>query len=333
MATISEALEVVVKADSSPFNSVMNDLPKTAGQAVKKIEASIIGMGKVMAKTAAAATAAMGGIFVYSLKKSAEAEAAFANLAGLFREPISALGEYKASITELSKATGINAVESTRAYYQAISAGFRSVDDAKAIVTAAAKAAIGGGVATETAVDAITRVLSAYNMTGAQAEHVSDLLFETVNRGVTTFPQLAAGIGDVAGLAAKAKIELADLLSTVATMTKTMSTEKVMTSINGIIASFIRPTDAAKAAAAEYGIILDTMALANGQFGKTMQALSALTAEEFARIFPNVEALKGALAATGAGAKELMENIRAMEGAGGATANAYEKQWGTLSET
>jgi len=330
MATLSEAIKVTIDASAESFKKVMDSLPGIAKKSIGKVGQTVLGLTKTFLKLGTVITATFTGFAVLALKKSAEAEKAFANLAGLFRESIDELSEYKDAIDKLGVQYGVSTVEMTEAFYQSVSAGFRSIEDATGVVEAATKAAIAGSAELPTAVEAITRVLNAYNLAGTDAQKVSDLLFQTVNYGVTTFAELAPNIGIVAGMAAKAELSMEELFGAIATLTKQMPLAEAITSLNMVITGFLKPTEDARNAARSLGIDLSAAGLATHGLHDAMAKVADLSAEQQAELFPNIRALRGIMSMASDGAKEFEQNIGAMNEATGATMNAFGKQSDTL---
>nr|NIM04066.1 hypothetical protein [Armatimonadota bacterium]NIO95547.1 hypothetical protein [Armatimonadota bacterium] len=167
MATLNEALTLEFKGDATHYMKALGKIKRNTKSAVAGMSANFLSLGKTMAKVGAVGVAAFGGFAAVAISKAAKAEKSFANLAGLFKESTAELKGYRDEIDRISWAMGRDTVQVTEAFYQAaISAGYRSIEDSAAIVEAATKAAIAGSSEIPTAVDAITRTLTAYNLAG-----------------------------------------------------------------------------------------------------------------------------------------------------------------------
>jgi len=112
-----------------------------------------------------------------------------------------ALGD---AVGDQSKAFGSMPTETAKGFYQAISAGASSVEQATEAMTAANKLAIGGVTDIETAVDGLTSSMNAYGGEAGSFTDISDSMFTAVKAGKTTIGELANSIGAVAPLAAQA---------------------------------------------------------------------------------------------------------------------------------
>lgn len=322
MATLSTALNIKVGVVSSALTADLSKVTNNVGKTLRNIEKkAITSLGKI----AKYGTVALAGIAVGALKGAGDAEKAWLKITTLFKEGQDELKGYRDLMTEVAYESGRSMPEIGEAVYQAVSAGFRDLAAATNIVKAATKAAVAGDVELATSVDAITRVLNAYNLEGDKAAHVSDLLFQTVNYGVTQFSELAPVIGMVAGSAGKAGVKIEELMSTLAVMTKYMPTTEAATSLNAIIMGFLKPTEQAKEAAHQYGIELSQVTLATKGLAWAIQKVSELSAEQSAELFPNIRALRGVFAAGSQAGKELTDTLEKFNDVQGVTEQASGK--------
>lgn len=202
-----------------------------ASKRIKKVGAAFLAVG-------AAGAIALGT----AAKSAADFEKGMREvntLVGMSEDSLKSLSE---QTLLLSSTMGIEAVDSTKALYQAISA---SVPPAEAIefLGTAMRAAVGGVTDAETSVDALTTVINAFGMEASEAENVADLLFTTVKAGKTTFPELSESIGQVAGVASAMGVSFEELTAITSTATRAVgSTRIVMTGIRSAIISLAKPT-------------------------------------------------------------------------------------------
>lgn len=361
MSTLSEALSIKIMADATHYHRALRNVVVGSAESVQKIGRNFQSLGKEFMKVGGLLTASIGGAVAISVKEYAAAEREFAAITGLFKESKSELHAYKEAIDEIAWAMGTDTVQTTKGFYQAISAGFRSVEDARGVMEAATKASIAGSTDMDVAVQAITRTLNAFGRSGEDANKVFDLLFQTVNYGVTEFKLLAPVIGRVAGTASAAKISMEEMFAAIAVVTKALPTEEAIVAVNQLLLSFIKPTDAAKEAAAAMGVQLNATELASKGLANIMdqiitklgvtenqmkrletategadytQALAEVfgnASEQLAALFPNVRALRGALALATGGGKEFQSTLEAMKDSAGAGEKAFRDQESTLS--
>lgn len=216
--------------------------------------------------------------------------------------------------------------------YDVVSSGFYAAD-AVTVLNASAKAASAGLSTTANAVTAVTAVLNAYGLSAASANDVSDVLFETVNLGVIRFEEMTSVLGDVVGLAAAAKVPIADVGAAIATMTLTgLSSNESGTSLNRLLQSIIAPGDALSRVFKQLGYESGAAALEEKGLAGVMEDLRVVTGGSVAgylSLFPQIRAARGAFALAANEGKTYAriqgqigdENVRA-----GATQRAFDEQ-------
>lgn len=301
--------------------------------------------------------AAVAGGMGVAVKASAEFEAEMRNVNSILKESEPVFRALSESVLALSGKVGQAPEILARGLYDIASSGFNGAEGLQ-VLEASAVAATAGITDTATASRAITAVLNAYGMSADQSGRVSDVLFKTVERGVLTFGELAQNIGDVISTAAQAKVPIEEVGAAIATMTRAgIQAPEAVTSLNQMLLSFIRPTEQAKAAAQHLGLELTATNLAAKGLGGVVQEMTgalkigvddldamqqagaseaeimALVAdrsgkatEALAEFFPNVRALRGALALASQGGKEFSADVQAMAQATGASASAFAEQ-------
>jgi|GEM_PF-980532 len=128
-----------------------------------------------------------------------------------------------------------DAIELAKAYYQIVSAGYDGAAGLN-LLDVANRAATAGITDTKTAADGLTTILNAWGKDASEAENVADILFKTVEKGKTTFPELASNIATVAPMASAMDISLEEITGAIATLTKQGNTTPVaMTQIRQAI--------------------------------------------------------------------------------------------------
>ena len=86
-----------------------------------------------------------------------------------------------------------------------------------------------------------TKAKNAWGDAAGSFENISDILFQTVKKGVTTFPELAKALGNVAGTASQAGISMQETMAAFAALTKvTKSSNISMTYLRNLIVAIIR---------------------------------------------------------------------------------------------
>ena len=129
------------------------------------------------------------------------------------------LSTLSGDLLALSMATGQSVNELSEATYSALSA---SVETASAVefTATATKLATGGFTSSATAVDVLTTALNAYGLEASYVENISDRLITTQNLGKTTVDELAASVGKVIPLASAYGVEMDNLSTAYAELTK-----------------------------------------------------------------------------------------------------------------
>ncbi|MEM1213783.1 MAG: phage tail tape measure protein [Planctomycetota bacterium] len=299
-----------------------------AERRLSRFGAAVNRTAKGLAKlTALSAAPLIGGVKVY-----ADFEEQLAQVSVMLGDNTALLGRYREGIRRLSIEYGQGTDVLARGLYDILSAGIaaeRGLD----VLEVASRAAVAGLTDTATAVDAITTVLNAYGLEADQAGRVSDVLFGIVERGKTTFPELAANIGKVATTAAAVGIPMEELGATIATLTRRgIRTPAAMSAITATIGAFIKPGQEAAVVADRYGLELSRTSLAALGLEGALKKLSAISDNDLPSVVPNVEALRGILPAL-ADLGAFGDDIRAIAESAGATDAAFEKLSSTAAFT
>lgn len=294
---------------------------KSSGLATQKVF-------KGLATGVAAAGAVIGAAFVSSVKKANEWQKSFANVTTLVDTAQVDVQGMAKELLALDGALG-SSRELTEGLYQALSA---SVAPAKAVefVADSAKFAKAALVDTNTAVDVITTGLNAYGLQAEEAGRVSDVLFTTIKRGKTTGVELSATIGQIIPLAANMNLSFENLGASMATITRQgISSAESTTQMQAVMTALLKPTGELSTAMKAAGFETGEAVTSSENFQAALQQIISKTdgsQEALAALFPNVRALRGALALTGDGATGFTEDLAAMTLAAGATNEAFGKQ-------
>jgi len=327
MANVIGEFVAKIGADMAGFEKGIDSADKKMGGFASNFakHRKAIGMGMT----------AMGGAIVAGLGLAVKSAADFE--AGM-REVNTMMGlgqvefeTFSKDVLQLSNDMGINAVESTKALYQAISAGVPK-ENVLTFMEVASKAAIGGVTDTETAVDGLTTVLNAFKIPMEDAQKVADIMFTTVKGGKTTFEELAASMFQVAPIASASGISFDEVSAALATMTKQgFPTAQATTAIRQAIVQLQKPT-------ADMTKMLDSLGYESGEamiaelgFGKALDTLREATGgsnEMLMKMFGSVEAGGAVLALTGENAKTYTADLNAMKHASdgaGASQEAFNE--------
>ncbi|NPV80748.1 MAG: phage tail tape measure protein [Firmicutes bacterium] len=292
----------------------------------KAIGESFSQVGRSLSLGVTAPLSLLGGI---AAKTSMDFETSMANVWTIVDTGKDSIAAMSRQVEALSLELPQTAKQLADGLYQVISASIPA-EKAMGVLEVSAKAAAAGLSDTFTSVDAITSVLNAYGMAAENAGAVSDIMFKTVERGKTTFPELAQNIGDVVSTASTAGVSFEELSAAISTLTKVgVRTPEAVTAINQAILTFIDPSDEAVKLAKQLGIEFSAASLASKGLYESLQQVYKATGgniEALSALFPNVRALKGVL---GLGRQEMQlfkDDLDVMRTSLGATDKAFEKQ-------
>ena len=290
-----------------------------------------VAMGAV-AIAAGTMAIAIGG---KALKSAVEFEKQMATVGTLLdgdvKSKMANLGE---DVKDISKKMGISTSVLTDGLYQVVSALGESGDSMKILEIASKGAAAGGATVTD-AVNLLAAVTKGYGDVSVEAANkVSDLAFTAVKLGQTTFPELASSMGKVIPLASALKISQEELFGAMATLTGvTGGTAEVTSQLRSVMTGVVKPTkemtEAMKAAGYESAsAAIETEGLAG--FLDILKEATGGNSDSMAKLFGSAEALTAVLALTGGQADNFREKTEAMNGATGATTDAFEIQQATV---
>jgi TP901 family phage tail tape measure protein len=233
---------------------------------------------------------------------------------------------FSGEVLSLSKNLGVDAVESTKALYQAISAGVPK-DNAIEFLEVASKAAIGGVTDTATAVDGLTTVINAFKMDTRDAKKVADIMFATVKGGKTTFEELASSMFNVAPIAQASGVSFEEVSAALASLTKQgVPTSVATTQLRAAIQSLTAPTVRQEKYLRELGVEMGKEQIEAKGLAGVMNELMVATGgnmQTLRRLIGSVEGVQAVLALAGENAEVYAADLeaisRATDGAGAST--------------
>lgn len=310
---------------------------KTVADANKKFSGLKAGVAVAGAAIAGATTAAVA-FGKSALDAAATFETGMSNIATLLdgdtatvNKRIAEMGD---DIMGVAKKTGVATDDLSNGMYQIVSA-LGDSKDATSQLEVAAKAAKAGGATTVDAINLLSAVTKGYGDTSGEAwSKASDLAFQTVKLGQTSFPELAASMGKVVPIASALNISQEELFGSFATLTGvTGSTAEVSTQLKSVFSGLMTPSTALSEKIGELGYesanaMLDQLGLIG-----TLDRLSAACGDDkqaVAKLFSSVEAQTAILALAGAQTENWVQKTEAMGGAANATSNAFDKQTNNL---
>lgn len=271
--------------------------------AVGRIDGSFGGLAGSAAK-AGVALAALGGAAVIGglaagVKSAGDLQQAVANISTIKPE-IDTSGVFSA-LNEMSTRVPQTASELGDGLYNIFSSIETTQAGALTLLENFSQSAVGAGTDVETFGTAALGVMNAYGLSVEDAGHISDVFFNTVNKGVVTGQELAASLGPVTQSAKAAGVGLDELGGFIAGVTKEGG--PAAQNINNLN-NFLQKITTKEAQKELTGLGVATKT-ATGEFRPTTEVLTDLKAKlggmtEAARanalqaIFPDAQARIGA---------------------------------------
>lgn len=337
----AEALgTVIIKflAESAQFDNTMTKMSTgldKVGKTLTNIGNGLSSFGNKMGLAAAA----LSTPFIKGLSDLREFDKQFTQVLTLFGKnppPDNVIEQMRSGVKQLAVDMGVDLMDAVDALYFAISSGV-SPENSISFLTESTKAAKAGATDLHTAVDVLTSVINAYGAEAYTAQEASDILFEAVNFGKTTFEELGATIGQVIPVAAQFKVPLEEVGALLGVLTRQgISTDIAITGLRQAIVQIISPTDQVREQAAGLGIDLSAAGIkANGLVGTFKKLMEAAKENDqvFSDLLPEVRALMTATAAAADSGELMDEAMRRMTEAGGNTERGFEKMKQTLDHT
>lgn len=273
-------------------------------------------------------TAPILGVAAISGKFAIDFDRNMRNVNSIAQLPERQFQKLKQSVLDLAGPTAQSPNTLAEGLYDLVSSGFNA-SEAIQILHKSALAASAGLTTTEVSTKAVAAALNAYHLPASRAGAVSDTLFETVNRGVLTFDQLATTIGDALPFASQLGVNLNEVGAAISTMTKQgLSSAEAVTRLKNVFIAFIKPSKGMQEVLDKMGISGEELLHKKG-FQGAMEALRAHTNgtnEAVAKLFPNIRGMGGVLALTGKSAKSAGEDLKAFQSTTGATAKVLKEQ-------
>ncbi len=309
---------------------IINNIGKSAAQLVTNMTKATSSV-TAFATTAAASFAAVGAAVV----------AVSTVLASNFEEGLDRVGtlldgdvdeklkQFGDQLKDLSVEANLSTNLLTDGLYEVVSA-VGDVSDSMGILEVASRAAKAGQSNVIDSVKILSAVMKGYgDVSEESAARTSDLIFQTVKLGQTTFPELANTIGKVIPLAASLKVSQEELFGVMATLTGvTGSAAEVTTQLRGVMAALVKPTDAMEATLEKLGYTSGLTAARQEGLVDLLEMLYEAVGrndQELIQLFGRIEATNAVLALTGSQADVVREKTDKMTKSVGSTDKAFEQ--------
>jgi len=274
----------------------------------KSAQGALSGLLKPSILGAAALGAALLKVGSDALSFSRDFETAFAEVQTISEEARNSADAMKESILEMTTKIPVGAIESTKALYQIVSAGYAGAD-AMNVLEISAKAAVAGSSTTAVAADTLTTIMNSYGMSADEAMKASDMLFKTVEMGKTTLNEIGASFSQVASMAASYGVGLNESLAATAALTKLGTpTAEAMTQMKAAIIAVTKSLGENIFKTMSFG---DAMVLARQKADESGEGLQ--------KYFGSVEAVNFVLKMTGKNTEAYAESLDGLTKSAGTT--------------
>lgn len=214
---LRQQLEQTNKAIEEQGNKFIKASEKfaTAGAALENAGGSISDVGDEAQKAGALILAASSALATMA----SGFESGLAKVNTLVNDSSEGIKAYGQSVMDLSNNTGVAVTDLTDALYDAISAG---VDYSKSteFINDVNKVAVGGFTDIASASNLLTQVMNIYGKSVEDVGDISNKLFLVQKNGVTTVGQLASSMGEAMTMGASYNVNLENILSSYASLTK-----------------------------------------------------------------------------------------------------------------
>nr|DAY98469.1 MAG TPA: minor tail protein [Caudoviricetes sp.] len=270
--------------------------------------------------------AAMAGLGVVSATMSMSFEQEFSKVKTISDETQISFDDLKKGVLDVSNTINVEAKVAANALYNIVSSNISTADSLK-VLEGSAKLAKTGFTDINTAADLMTTVLNAYGSSVDEVNKYSDQMILTQKLAKTEIGELGTSFGDVAGFAATANVEFADIGAALTVLTtRGIDTSKSITALTGILSAIISPTQEAKRTAEELGIEFNLSSLKSKGFLKFLRDIERACRdndEAMASLFGSQEAFNAILQLTcDEGMAQFSENLKIISGASGTTEEA-----------
>ena len=293
MADIKKTVEIIFGMVDN-VSSGVNDLAGNIDSAVNSIQGvsgPLANLAEDALKTEAAIIA-MGVAFLgVSVHEAAQLQTAVNEIGTLFNATPEQVAKLKDEILDFGENAVFSFEDITKSTFDLISAT-GDVENAVSSLNDVQRGAVVGNASLGVAMDALTTITGSYGLEITDANEIMGAFIIAVQNGKTTLPELADSIGRTAATAAGSKLPYQDLLAAVAALTVGgVNTAESMTTLNAILKALATPTK-------ELQTALGGTSIETDGFQAVMNKLKEATGGSFVemtKLFPRIEATKGAV--------------------------------------
>lgn len=289
------------------------------GDGIQAIGSQVSDLGTNLLKITAPLAAGFGAATASAMNFD-EAMTNVGAVLGKSRQDMAGLSD---QILEVGRSSRYGPQLAAEAFYDIVG-GVADASTHMAIFNAAIHTAQAGNADLKGTTTALISVMNGYGFSADKAGFASNVLTQTVNKGVGSMNQFAAAMPDVAGLAHAAGISFDDLGGMMAYITtKGTSASESATQLTGVINSLLKPSDAMQGALQKIGFESGAAAIKQLGLAGTFKKLKD-SGEDLNQLIPRIEGMRGAIALTDEGASSFLEHFS--DGLDGVTDSAEKIQ-------
>jgi TP901 family phage tail tape measure protein len=318
VATGFKAEMAAAAAEVRGFSGELVSMGMAGDRGVRQLGTELAGLG-----------VALAGIDLLAGKAFVGFDQRMRNVASITQDGEKQFRSYEAAVLDISSTVPKSANDIAEGLYHVASAGFTGAAGI-AVVQSSAKAAAAGLTDTTTAANAITGTLNAYGQSALNAGHISDVLFNTVRVGQTTFGTLAQQMGQFIGIAGQLHIPLEQVGAAFSTITVAgVPAEETGVALERVLLSLIHPTSALNDLYHQWGFETGQQAIAQlglaGVIQKVTQAAGG-NADKLFQLTGDVRGLRGMLALGANDGALFTQQLQQFGDVTGQTQKALEEQ-------
>jgi TP901 family phage tail tape measure protein len=317
-----------IKEGETAVNTANKNIARSSTGIRRSLSQQIASMRSIGRSMTRFVTLPILGVAAISGKFALDFDRNMRNVNSIAQLPERQFKRLKQSVLDLAGPTAQTPNTLAEGLYDLVSSGFDAAESI-VILRKSALAASAGLTTTEVSTKAVAAALNAYHLPARKAGMVSDTLFETVNRGVLTFDELATTIGDALPFASQLSVNLGEVGAAISTMTKQgLSSAEAVTRYKNVLVTMLKPGEDLSKVLKDMGTSGEALVKKKGLQG-ALEAILAQTdgtKQAVAELFPNIRAMGGVLALTGKNAKFAGEDLEAFQRTTGATAKVLAEQ-------
>ena len=322
--------------------SIAGSVDPSVEKSISTVQKKFGGLKSITAAAGVAFTAASGAAVAFgasAVKAASGFETQMAKVSTLLdgsKEEVAARNKQLGDeALKISSKLGLPYEQLTDVVYNVVSAFGDLGDETSQIAELASKGAKAGGATAMESFNLLSAVTKAYGDTSLEAQQkVSDLAFQTLKLGQTSYPELATSIQQVASLSQTMGVSQEELFGVFATLTGvTGNASVVATQYKAALSNLMVPSKNMQEVLDGLGYSSGKAMLEEMGLQRTLETLKIAVGDDtlaFGNLFSSVEAKNAVLAMVGAQAENLAIKTAKMSDAAGITEEAYSRATDTL---